>query len=271
MVTTKVDFTGVKWTMLMTLYLRAVESRDKNPVLGDHAAADAVERINYNFGSLKMRLTESDRFLVALRAKQLDLWAADFLSAHPEATVLQLGCGLDSRAFRLDVPAGARWFDVDYPEVIDLRRQLYKETDQYRMIASSVTDPAWPDEIPAEHPVLIIAEGLLMYLPEDEVRTLLRRLTDRFPTGALLFDGLLPWVVRFSNMLPPPFGSLSMGWAARDERQLEQWIPRLHHRETATVLAQHQKVPVQIYRVLYALLSRIPALRDMLRMFRYEF
>lgn len=271
MATAKVDFTGVKWTMLVTLYLRAVESRDKNPVLGDHAAADAVERIDYDFGSWTMRLGEPDRFLVALRAKQLDLWAVDFLGQHPEATVLQLGCGLDSRAFRLDLPSSARWFDVDYPEVIELRRQLYEETGRYRMIASSVTDPAWWDDIPTEHAVLVIAEGLLMYLSEDEVRTLLQRLTDRFPSGALLFDAVGSWVVRLSHVLPEPYGSFGMNWSLQDEHQLEQWNPRLRHRETTAVLALHPKVPVHTYRVLYALLSRIPALRDALRMFRFEF
>lgn len=271
MASTQVDFTGVKWTMLVTLYLRAVDSRENNPVLGDHAAADAVRRINYDFGSWKMRLTEAHRFLVALRAKQLDQWAVDFLDMNPEATVLQLGCGLDSRAFRLGVPSGVRWFDVDYPEVIELRRRLYEDTDHYRMIASSVTDPAWLDDIPTRQPVLVIAEGLLMYLKEDDVRVLLQRLTDRFRTGALLFDGLLPWPVRLFNMLPGPYGSLDMGWAVRDERRLEQWNPRLRHRETATVVGRYSKVPVPTYRILYALLSRIPAIANSLRMFRFEF
>lgn len=269
--TTRVDFTGVKWTMLVTLYLRAVDSRAKHPILGDQAAADAVRRINYNFASPAMRLAQGDRFLVTLRAKQLDLWAVDFLGKHPDATVLQLGCGLDSRAFRLDLPAGVRWFDIDLPEVIDLRKQVYADAEHYRMIASSVTDPSWLDDIPDEHPVLVIAEGLLMYLTESEVRALLQRLTGRFPAGAVLFDGLSPWVVRVSNKLPEPFGSFAMAWAVRDERRLEEWNPRLHHKETASVVAQHDKVPVYAYRVLYELLNKIPATRDMMRMFRFEF
>lgn len=271
MSTTRVDFTGVKWTMLVTLYLRAVDSRQKHPILGDQAAADAVRRIDYNFDSLTMRMAQGDIYLVALRAKQLDLWAADFLGRHPDATVLQLGCGMDSRAFRLDLPTGVRWFDIDLPEVVNLRKQVYADAERYRMIASSVTDPSWLDEIPAEHPALVIAEGLLMYLTEDEVRTLLQRLTDRFPAGAVLFDGLSPWVVRVSNMLPEPFGSFAMAWAVRDERRLESWNPRLHHKETASIVAQYDKIPVHTYRVLYKLLSKVPATRDMMRMFRFEF
>src|SRR5690349_14204327 len=122
----KIDFNGVKWgsvqwTMLCTLYLRAYESRSGHSILADHAAAEAVDRIDYDFDRIKKYINpSSNQFLVALRAKQLDLWAADFFARHPEAVVLHLGCGLDSRAFRLNPPAGVRWFDVDVPAVIEL-------------------------------------------------------------------------------------------------------------------------------------------------------
>lgn len=270
MTTGTVDFTGVKWTMLMTLYLRALDSREKNPILGDRAAADAVDRIDYDF-RWPMRLAGGMRFLAALRERQLDQWAADLLREHSDATVLHLGCGLDSRAFRLDLPSGAHWFDVDYPDVIELRRQLYAETDHYRMIASSVTDPGWLDDIPTGRPVLVIAEGLLMYLQADDVRALLRRLTDRFASGAVLFDGLLPWAIRLSNLLPGPLGAYGMGWAVRDEHQLEGWNLGLRYHETASIVGQYPKIPVPAYRALYARLSQIPPLRDTLRLFRFEF
>jgi methyltransferase (TIGR00027 family) len=269
--TAKVDLTGVRWTLLVTLYLRAIESRSKDSILRDHAAAEALRRIDYNFGSLKMRLTAGDRYLVVLRARQLDAWAADVLSRHPDATVVQLGCGLDSRAFRLNLPPGARWFDVDFPDVIDLRRRLYPERDRYRMIGSSVTEPAWLEEIPTDRPVLVIAEGVLMYLTEDDVRQLLRRLTDRFTSGSLIFDGVHPWIAWTSNRLPGPYGGFKMGWAIRDVRDVERLNPRLRHVADTPVVADFELVPVRFYRVLYRLLSRFPAMRDAMRLFRFEF
>lgn len=114
----KVDFTRVKWgsvewTMLCTLYLRAYESRSEHSILADHAAAAAVDRIDYDFARIKRYVNpSSNQFTVTLRAKQFDLWAADFLGRHPDATVLHLACGLDSRAFRLAPPAasaGSMW------------------------------------------------------------------------------------------------------------------------------------------------------------------
>ena len=142
---TKVDFSfvpwgSVEWTNLVTLYLRAHESRSQRPILGDDAAAAAVERIAYDFKRIRrMSFPASNQYLVALRAKQLDDWCADFLRRQPDAVVLHLGCGLDGRAFRLAVPPSVLWFDVDQPGVIELRRRLYDDTDRYRMIGSSVT------------------------------------------------------------------------------------------------------------------------------------
>src|SRR5262249_24210603 len=143
----------------------------------------------------------SNQYMVTMRAKQLDDWCIDFLRRHPNAVVLHLGCGMDTRAFRLHPPETVEWFDVDQPNVIALRRKLYDERDGYRMIGSSVTDETALQEIPTGRPVLMVAEGLLMYLPEREVRTLLQRLTDRFDSGELLFDTLSPMGPRLSKVL----------------------------------------------------------------------
>ena len=66
----------------------------------------------------------SNQYLVAMRAEQLDDWSTDFLRRHPDAVVLHLGCGMDTRAFRLDPPEAVQWFDLDQPNVIALRRKL---------------------------------------------------------------------------------------------------------------------------------------------------
>ncbi|MCI2422455.1 class I SAM-dependent methyltransferase [Saccharopolyspora sp. K220] len=274
--TGKVDFTGVQSTMLVTLYLRALDSREQDSILGDHAAAEAVGRIDYDWAKLAQPGMASNRFLVALRAKQFDDWAADFLRRNPDATVLQLGCGLDSRAFRLDLPSGVRWFDVDLPDVIELRRELYPESEGYRTIGASVTDPAWLAEIPADQPVLIIAEGLLMYLPTSEVEALLRRLTDHFRTGELIFDGVALWVVRMTQWcarrLPKRIydypGYLT---ATQEGRDVERWNPKFRFLAAVPIFSLHAKVPNPTFRALYRAANRWRAVRYWLRVFRAEF
>lgn len=101
---TKAQLTEEKETLLATLYGRAIDSRAKNPILGDTTAADTVRRLDYDF--TRMRLSPGDAAGVALRARQLDVWTARFLARHEEATVVHLGCGLDTRVQRLDPGPG---------------------------------------------------------------------------------------------------------------------------------------------------------------------
>jgi O-methyltransferase involved in polyketide biosynthesis len=271
--TDKVRFTDVKWTMLVTLYQRAMDSRTDGSVLRDHAAAEAIDRVDYDFGRWAIRATSGDRYTVVLRARQLDEWATDFLGRHPNATVLQLGCGLDSRAFRLDLPSGVRWIDVDLPEVIELRSRLYGERDGYRMLASSVTEQDWLDEVPDDGPTLIIAEGLLMYLAPADVDRLLAGLTERFADagGELLFDGVAPWVVGVSRMLSGPFAGFRMSWSISDARELERTNPRLTHVMTVSPPTRYAEIPVRSLRVQNRMICAIPQFRDAMRVFRFRF
>ena len=259
MTAAKVDFRSVRWgsvewTNLVTLYLRAYESRSRRPILGDHIAAEAVDRIDYDFKRIRrISLPASNQYLVALRAKQLDDWAADFLARHPDAVVLHLGCGLDGRAFRLAPPPSVLWFDIDQPVVIELRRRLYDDTDRYRMIGSSVTDPEWLDQIPTGRPTLVVAEGLLMYLQETDVRQLLERLTDRFDSGEMLFDTLSPLAPRLSKV----FTKGITKWGIRDARDLQTWNPRLRFLEQTSILAGYAKIESTPVRLIYQLASAL--------------
>lgn len=273
MTAAKVDFSSVRWgsvewTNLVTLYLRAYESRSRRPILGDHIAAEAVDRIDYDFKRIhRTSLPASNQYLVALRAKQLDDWCAAFLAHHADAVVLHLGCGLDGRGFRLAPPPSVLWFDLDQPAVIELRRRLYDDTDSYRMIGSSVTDPQWLDHIPTGRPTLVVAEGLLMYLQESEVRQLLERLTDRFDSGELLFDTLSALAPRLSKVLTRGI----ITWGIRDARDIETWNPRLRFLEQTSMLAGYRKIestPVRlIYWLSYATLARG---YDMLNRFEFS-
>lgn len=269
----KVDFTGVRWgsvewTMLVTLYLRAYESRSEHSILGDRCAAEAVDRIIYDFDRLRRSTNPgSNQYNVALRAKQFDVWVADFLDRHPDAVVLHLGCGLDSRMFRLQPPAGVDWFDLDLPGVIELRRQIYPERDRYQLVAASVTDEGWLDQVPVDRPALVIAEGLLMFLEENDVRQLLQRLTDRLGSGELLFDGVAPWIV--SLMRITRWGMYR--WGTRDGQEIARWNPRLSYLEETSPMERFAEIPVRSQRVALRVANAIPAGRRSLRQFRFRF
>jgi len=144
----KVHLTKGKETYLATLYGKAIDAALENPILGDRLAADAVARIDYDFKVLK--LPNSAEITLAMRAWHFDQWTRAFLAVHPESTVLHLGCGLDTRVYRINPGPSVRWFDIDLPHVIALREELYPEREAYRRIGSSVTDLSWLDGAPID-------------------------------------------------------------------------------------------------------------------------
>jgi O-methyltransferase involved in polyketide biosynthesis len=273
MQTEKVQFTQEKETLLATLYGRALESQSQDPILRDPAAEEAIRRIDYDFKRFKMSTT--DMLGIASRAKLIDLWTAEYIDNNPQATVLYLGCGLDSRVFRIDPPEGIQWFDVDYPDVIDLRRRLFPERAGYHMIGSSVVAEGWLDEIPADRPTMIVAEGLLMYLSADETPALLERLVNYFPGGQLAFDAVsrLGLKLQKTNKAVSATGAV-LGWGLDDPHELEQRIPRLKLITAMTAvdpdLPGIHKMPGST-RKLLSLMRHIPALRKLAYILRYQF
>jgi len=133
MTTDKIQFTKEKETMLMTLNGRALQSAWKNPILRDPWAEEAMRHIDYDMSKTLKGVSSWGMWkdigctIIATRAATFDMLTNRYLADHPDATVLHVGCGMDSRVFRIDPPASVQWFDVDYPDVIDLRRQLLPE------------------------------------------------------------------------------------------------------------------------------------------------
>ena len=226
MQTEKVALAREKETLLITLWAKAGESLLPDSLLKDRFAAEAAARIDYDFARLKV-----DRDLMvglAMRAHILDGWTRDFLSRHGDALVLHLGCGLDSRVFRIDPPDGVDWFDVDYPEVIALRRKLYPARANYQLVGSSVTEPGWLADIPRDRPAMIVAEGLLPYLPEEEVPLLFERLVRHCGSGEIVFDAYSPLGLKLIALQPSirATGAV-LQWALGDPAELERQVPGL--------------------------------------------
>ncbi|MUM18572.1 MULTISPECIES: class I SAM-dependent methyltransferase [unclassified Mycobacteroides] len=268
----KITLTGAPETMLATLYGRAQDAKSPNSVLHDHYAAAAVARIDYDFSKTKVKGTQA--IGVALRARQLDVWTSEFLAAHHEATVLHLACGLDTRVFRIDPPDTVRWIDVDYPDVIALRRTLLPERGgDYRMIDSSVTDEAWLESIPADRPTLAVFEGLTMYLTQSEGQALIRRITGRFPSGQLAFDCYGTIGIKLQKLVPAVRNAgATLHWGIDDPAQIELLRPGLRCIDDlrSTDVAGEEYLPLS-GRIQMKVISHVPALRDIGRIMRFSY
>ena len=219
----KIELTPEQETLLITLYAKA---QPGNPLLFDPTAQEILNRVDYDFA--RLRVPYKTIILVCQRAKRLDAVTRAFLGEHPDGLVLQLGCGLDSRFLRLDDVRGD-WVDLDMPPVIELCRQFFVESERYHMIASSVTELAWADTVAArDRPVLVVAEGLLMYLEEADVRRLVLRLRETFPGCRLIADVFSRRTARSAAKHPSlKHTGATLGWGVDDPRELETWAPGL--------------------------------------------
>jgi len=272
----KVTLTQEKETLLITLYAKGEESRLPDSLLHDHFAAEAMSRIDYDFSKLKV--SRDDMIGLAMRAHILDGWTREFIAKYPKATVLHLGCGLDSRVFRIDPPPTIRWFDVDYPEVVALRRRVYPERGNYTLIGASVTEPNWLATVPSYRPAMVVAEGLFMYLGEEAVPQLLARLTRHFPGGHLAFDGfsrLGLQLVRYHRSVRATGATLR--WSIDDPHQLEQRIPKLRLLTDLTAYDPNGYDPAQVARMSWParmavrVFAVLPAFGRLGRLLRYSF
>jgi O-methyltransferase involved in polyketide biosynthesis len=223
----KISLTAEQETLLITLYCRTIGA--PKGLFDDPAAWEIVRRIDYDFA--RLRVASGTRLTVFLRAKRIDGYVREFLARHPEGIVLHLGCGLDTRFARVD-NGRARWFDLDLPDVIALRRKFVSESPRYRMLACPVLDYRWLDEIPRGAPVFIAAEGLLMYLPGDKVRELTLRLHGAFPGSGFAFDAFSLLTARnVGRAAALKSTGAVVQWGIDDPREIETWAPGIRLRE----------------------------------------
>ncbi|MHB0878742.1 MAG: class I SAM-dependent methyltransferase [Anaerolineae bacterium] len=223
------QLSSVSATLLMPLYARALESRRPDAVLTDPWAADLVDRIEaLSPRARRLRIDPKVQLSVALRSREFDRHARAFMAHSPGAVVVQIGCGLDSRFRRVD-DGQVEWYDLDLPKVIDLRWKLIgDEGERHHLLAGSVLDGAWLDWLGTrkQRPMLFLAEGVLMYFEEAQVRALVLRLRQRFPGAELVCDVLSPWIATVHNLrlrLSPGRVGARYRWAPQQSRDLEAW------------------------------------------------
>lgn len=266
-----VDLTGPAKTMLSTLYMKALDADFDEPVLGDQFAKDAIARIDYDWDELG--ISSSWAPLLTVRTAQYDIWARQFLAANPGATVIHLGCGMDTRVFRLDPGPEIAWYDVDFPGVIELREKVYPARAGYRLIASSATDPSWLEQIPADAPVLFLAEGISMYLTDEEGIALLRRVVERFPSGEVQID-FFNWLAIKSQKTQTLVrnSNSTLHWAVNRPDDILEQVPQLRLLAATTFFDAATFARVSGgFRVAKRLVRAVPALRKSLQYHRYAF
>jgi len=238
------DLGVVQETLLIPLAARAAAARHW-PELGfaDAIAEDLVARLD----------ADTDRFLVdtpsmvgsILRAQWFDRLASDFIQRHPDGLCVDLGAGLDTRGQRIDACAGPGidWIDIDLADVTRLRKALLPHHPRIRTLTADITKGAWLDRLPwtACRPVLMMAEGVLMYLEPAAAKGLIAGICAAADArGAALefaFDYASPMMVRQGRQHPSVAKTRAeFRWGLYHPRDLKRIDPRLRLVDHADIM-----------------------------------
>lgn len=124
---------------------------------------------------------------MAMRARVFDDWTDQMLEKDPEAIVLHIGCGMDSRCLRVKQPYSC-WYDCDFPDVLEVRRQYYQETSSYHMMELDAADTEKINELPEGDTAVVILEGISMYLTNGQLKALIAALRKKYLYVHVLLD-----------------------------------------------------------------------------------
>lgn len=220
----------VQKTLFLPLWGRAVESKKRKPLLVDETALRIIEQVKYDFSQMTRNMDELSQIAWIKRSLICDREIKKFLTRYPQGTIVNIGCGLDTTYERID-NGKLRWYDLDLPDVIELRKQFIKENERRKFIASSFLENVWLENIEIKGNVLFIAAGVFYYFEETEIKEFILRLMQRFPGSEILFDVCSPLGVRVANKKVVESAGLGeksfLKWGLTNKRDILAWDARI--------------------------------------------
>ena len=248
----KIKLSGVPETMLQTVYARAKESNGRGAI-HDAKAEELIEKLDYDF-SLADKDTAMRSGVIA-RTIVLDKLTKSWLGAHPGAVVLNIACGLDTRCYRM---AGyAHWYNLDLPETMAVREKLLPESGVISQIAMSAMED-WGKEIKEQNtPVLVIIEGLTMYLSEEEVQRVFAVISRRFEKATVFAEIMNPMIVRHFKEKSIEGSHAKFTWGIKNGKTLAELLSDFRFVEEHSLTEG-----MAAFAPVYKLLDRLPAMRN---------
>jgi len=230
-----VNLGNVQKTLFLPLWGRTIESKKRKPLLLDEAAVNIINRVDFDFSQMARNLDQLTQIAWIKRSLICDKVIRIFLAKHPQGTVVNIGCGLDTTFERVD-NGKVNWFDLDLPDVIELRSKFITQSERRKFISSSFLDKEWLDGLGKRENVLFIAAGVFYYYTEQEIKTFILQLLDKYPGSELLFDVCSPIGMRIANKKVVESSGLdeksNLTWGLQDKKVLLTWDSRIKHLST---------------------------------------
>ena len=187
----KIEKNTVQETLVIPLYSRKLCTELYPNLFQDETAVRLIDQIDYDFSeaeknsrSLMQRFGSLE---VAMRQNDLAFEVRDYLKSHPNAAVVNLGCGLDSTGKACD-NGSCKIYNLDFPDVIAVRNELLPAGDREQNIPCDLNDTAWFSKIDTTGGAIFFASGVFYYFLTEQVRALVQAMAGAFPGGLLVFD-----------------------------------------------------------------------------------
>lgn len=251
----RVNVTGVPETMIQTLYARAKESQKKNARIKDDIAVEIVSKLDYDFSN-----ADKDNAMgygVIARTIVLDALVNEYLNQHPGTLVVNIACGMDTRCYRMKGKY-QRWYNVDLPETMAVREKFLTENGPVYQIAKSAMDESYAEDIPYHgENVLVIIEGLSMYLTENDIKQIFDIIRKKFKQSTVMIETMSPFTVQHIKEKSIEGSNARFTWGIKGGKELQQLIPQFTYKQEISLVEGMKKI-IPIYHVI----GMIPAVRN---------
>ena len=226
----KLNLSDVQKTLILPLWGRAFESKKEKPLLIDNAAIRIIDQIDFDFTKAADNLDDLTKIAWIQRSLISDRVIRQFLAQYPNGTIVNIGCGLDTTFNRVD-NGKLRWYDLDLPDVIELRKIFIEESERRTCITSSFLDTAWFDQIEVESNVIFLSAGVFYFFTEDQIKPFMLQLLDRFPGSELIFDVASEVGVKLANKKVIESSGLDessyLKWGLKSTDDILSWDSRI--------------------------------------------
>ena len=248
----KIKLSGVPETMLQTVYARAKESSGRGAI-HDVKAEEIVERLDYDF-SLADKDTAMRSGVIA-RTIVLDRLTKAWLGTHPGGVVVNIACGLDTRCYRMS--GYAHWYNLDLQETMTVREKLLPESGTISQIAMSAMED-WGSEISEQNvQVLIVIEGLTMYLSEADVQRIFTVISSRFSNATVFVETMNPMIVKRFKEKSIEGSHAKFTWGIKNGKALAELLPGFRFMEEHSLTEG-----MAVFAPIYKLLDKLPTVRN---------
>lgn len=217
----------VQETMLAPLWARATYSKQYPELLNDQKAIEIIQNIDYDFSKIAEYLEEWRGLGLLVRAKNFDVAVKKFVDEKPNATIVNIGAGLDTTFYRVD-NGKIKWYDLDLPDAIEFRKNYLSESSRNNYISKSAFDLSWFNDIEfkQEDGIFFIAGGFIYYFQEEEISSFIHSMAQRFIEGEIIFDCISKMAKKIANRRLKKAGAEGPFWnygISDPDKQIPKW------------------------------------------------